>query len=396
MTINLTLLRNVASLFNGKTPSRDEQRNTGHPVLKIRDIDEEGRFYGSFNSFVDDEFFFRFESKRLQIGDCLILNAAHNCEYVGSKQYHVDQQVAGAIATGEWLIVRPNIKVLDPAFLRHWLTSRSAKYQIKNIVKGIHLYPKDVEYLQIPCPPLPEQKRIAAILDKADAIRRKRQQAVKLADEFLRSVFLDMFGDPVTNPKGWPTFRLKELIKEGDKINYGVVQPGSEYPEGVPIIRVGDLLRRKLIKDKLKKIDPKIDFQHKRSRLIGDEILIACVGSIGKIRVVGRSLAGCNIARAIARVRPTEKVSRLYLSMFLKTSFVQNYFIRETRTVSQPTLNIGMIENAPVLIPPIFRQKIFDDIYRKRELVREKYTTILAQNGKLINSLIQRAFRGEL
>ncbi|HNJ85088.1 MAG TPA: restriction endonuclease subunit S, partial [Agitococcus sp.] len=59
------------------------------------------------------------------------------------------------------------------------------------------------ESLEIPLPPLAEQKRIAAILDKADAIRRKRQQAIKLADEFLRSVFLDMFGDPVSNPKGW-------------------------------------------------------------------------------------------------------------------------------------------------------------------------------------------------
>ena len=57
--------------------------------------------------------------------------------------------------------------------------------------------------LEIPLPPLPEQKRIAAILDKAAAIRRKRQQAIQLADDFLRAVFLDMFGDPVTNPKGW-------------------------------------------------------------------------------------------------------------------------------------------------------------------------------------------------
>jgi len=65
----------------------------------------------------------------------------------------------------------------------------------------------------IPLPPLPEQKRIAAILDKADAIRRKRQQAIQLADDFLRAVFLDMFGDPVTNPKGWNIRPIKEMAK---------------------------------------------------------------------------------------------------------------------------------------------------------------------------------------
>lgn len=64
---------------------------------------------------------------------------------------------------------------------------------------------------QIPLPPLAEQKRIAAILDKADGIRRKRQQAIELADEFLRSVFLDMFGDPVTNPKGFAKAPITEL-----------------------------------------------------------------------------------------------------------------------------------------------------------------------------------------
>jgi len=66
--------------------------------------------------------------------------------------------------------------------------------------------------LEIPLPPLAEQKRIAAILDKADAIRRKRQQAIKLADDFLRSVFLDMFGDPVTNPKGWDVKSIGEFL----------------------------------------------------------------------------------------------------------------------------------------------------------------------------------------
>ncbi|POC15472.1 type I restriction endonuclease subunit R, partial [Vibrio vulnificus] len=65
--------------------------------------------------------------------------------------------------------------------------------------------------LEIPLPPLEEQKRIAAILDKADAIRQKRKQAIALADEFLRSVFLEMFGDPVSNPKGWEEPILSDI-----------------------------------------------------------------------------------------------------------------------------------------------------------------------------------------
>lgn len=85
------------------------------------------------------------------------------------------------------------------------------------------------EGFEIPLPPLPEQKRIAAILDKADAIRRKRQQAIQLADDFLRAVFLDMFGDPVTNPKGWPLKRFGEI--------------GTWASGGTPSRAVADFLR---------------------------------------------------------------------------------------------------------------------------------------------------------
>ncbi|MBF4426686.1 restriction endonuclease subunit S, partial [Vibrio anguillarum] len=95
----------------------------------------------------------------------------------------------------------------------------------------------NIRALQIPLPPLEEQKRIAAILDKADAIRQKRKQAINLADEFLRSVFLDMFGDPVTNPKGWEVKKLKDLTS---KLGSGSTPRGGKeayLSEGISLIR---------------------------------------------------------------------------------------------------------------------------------------------------------------
>ena len=109
---------------------------------------------------------------------------------------------------------------------------------------------------KIPLPPIEEQKRIAAILDKADAIRQKRQQAIALADQFLRSVFLDMFGDPVTNPKGWDkkplgrVFKLssgngltaKEMDADGRYTVYGgngISGFHSEYMFEAPLLRIG-------------------------------------------------------------------------------------------------------------------------------------------------------------
>lgn len=201
--ISVVTIGDIADVFNGKTPSKNEQRSEGLPILKIKDVTENGEFKGSFESFVDTVFYKRNSKKKLRQGDSLILNAAHNADYVGSKQFRACEKVDGVIATGEWLIVRPKPELADSAYVNFWLKSDEAKPRIRDLVKGIHLYPKDVVRLEISLPSLEEQKRIAAILDKADSIRRKRQQAIDLTDQLLRSVFLDMFGDPVMNPKGW-------------------------------------------------------------------------------------------------------------------------------------------------------------------------------------------------
>src|SRR5690606_5794791 len=121
-----------------------------------------------------------------------------------------------------WLRRRREV---DTSYIQHAMNSTDVQRFIQNssgATVGTYTINRANE-TEIPLPPLPEQKRIAAILDKADAIRRKRQQAIQLADEFLRSVFLDMFGDPVTNPKGW------EVRPVGDICD--CIVPGRDKPK---------------------------------------------------------------------------------------------------------------------------------------------------------------------
>ncbi|MDO8417565.1 MAG: restriction endonuclease subunit S [Agitococcus sp.] len=260
-----------------------------------------------------------------------------------------------------------------------------------------NLSPKSLALMEIPLPPLSEQKRIAAILDKADSIRRKRQQAIKLADEFLRSVFLDMFGDPVTNPKGWDRKELGDYIAEGDRINYGIVQPGDEVENGVPIVRVGDFKSGKIDKSNLKRVSLDIDKKHLKSKLVGDEILIACVGATaGKVALADMSLSGFNTVRAVTRVRLNEKVNRHYFFRYLQSPFVQQYFQKQLRTVGQPTLNGTQIAQTPILIPDVKHQQKYLEVATKVDLW---ISSIEDQNNQLttfIGSLTQKAFSGSL
>jgi type I restriction enzyme S subunit len=251
------------------------------------------------------------------------------------------------------------------------------------------------EQVKIPVPPLAHQREIADTLDRAEALRAKRRTTLSELDALTRSIFHALCGDPATNPRSWPTARLAELIRDDDGINYGVVQPGEDVEDGVPLIRVGDLQDGSINLSRLKKIATSIEKKYKRSRLHGDEILVSCVGSIGTVVLAEISMKGFNIARAVARIRLSGKVNRNYVAAYLQTDFVQKYFTRELRTASQPTLNIKQIAETEVRLPP---ENIQNELARQVAMVdklKSAHRAFLAELDALFASLEHRAFRGE-
>jgi type I restriction enzyme S subunit len=291
-------------------------------------------------------------------------------------------------------------KSVDPAFMSYVFRTRHIQKQLDGIKSGTTsvyaIYYKNLQGVRVPLPPLAEQKRIAGILDAADALRAKRREALARLDTLLQATFLDLFGDPVTNPKGWKTTELGELIEKGDTINYGVVQPGDDYANGHPLVRVADLDGGELSTASIKLIDPAIERKYKRSRLNGRELLVSCVGSIGTVCKVPLSAKGFNVARAVARVPLVDSIERDFMLHCLRTTAVQRHFQKETRTVSQPTLNIAVIKTAPVIQPPMALQSRFARIAEVVEGQKVQQRGHLAELDTLFASLQSRAFRGDL
>ena len=286
---------------------------------------------------------------------------------------------------------------LDRRFLFQYLRTPRIRAEATRLAVGINLprlKPDALAEFEIPLPPIEEQRRIAAILDAADALRAKRRQALAKLDTLTQAIFIDMFGD--TAREGEIT-ELKDLVRSDDKINYGVVQPGSDYPNGHPLVRAGDLKFGAIDHSDIKLIDPDIDAKYERSRLIGDEILVSCVGSIGEVALVQEAEAGWNIARAVARVPIDEGLAlRSFVAAQLRGARVQRYFDNELRTVSQPTLNIKQIKLAPVLVPSMPSQQKFVEVEARLEKERSQIKAQESNLDSLFASLQQRAFRGEL
>ncbi len=389
-------LNEVASVFNGKTPSKAEQRSEGHPVLKIRDVSEIGEYRGKFESFVDHELAEKYAAKRVRKGDTLILNAAHNAEYVASKTYRAQPPTFDALATGEWLMIRPSEKLLDGGFVHHWVTSKQIRRQLRELVNGIHLYPKDVARLQIPLPPLAEQKRIAAILDAVDALRAKRREAFAQLDALLQSTFLSLFGDPVNNPMGWPILSGDVLCR---RITVGiVVQPASYYREsGVPALRSLNVRANRISMDNLVYFSEE-DNETKlaKTRIKENDILLVRTGQPGTAAVVPKELDGINAIDILIASPDLSQVSPIYLSFYFNSPSGKAMALGAQRGQIQKHLNVGSLKEAPIPVPPLPLQQKFATIVESIERQKTTQRAHLAELDALFAALQHRAFRGEL
>lgn len=228
-------------------------------------------------------------------------------------------------------------------------------------------------------PSLKEQKRIASILDKADGIRRKRKQAINLTDQLLQSIFLDMFGDPVTNPKGWEIRKFGELVDnlDGKRIPVKSAERkkmSGEYPyygaSGI-IDYVDDFIFN----------DEALLISEDGANLLARSTLIAFI-------VRGKYWVN-NHAHVLSE---NGKAKLQYLKFSINLRSIKEYITGS----AQPKLNQGMLNKIPIPNAPFELQQKFEGIVNKREAIIEKYT--IAQKGSedLFSSLTKNAFSGEL
>jgi type I restriction enzyme S subunit len=386
-------LADVADVFNGKTPSKAEQRNEGHPVLKIRDVNDYGDFRGRFGSFVDEEFATKYEPKCIRDGDILILNAAHNAEYVGSKTYSAQPQTLGALATGEWLVVRPRGNRLYPRFAKFWIESSQTRSAIRELVKGIHLYPKDVSRLRIKLPTLSEQRRIAEVLDQAEALRAKRRAALAQLDTLTQAIFLDMFGEERDILEKWPTRSLGGLLEFLTSGSRGWAKHYSE--QGDLFLRIQNVKHDELSLDDIAYVTPPDTAEAKRTRVEPYDVLLSITADLGRNAVVPHGLGPAYINQHLAILR-TGSLAPKFLSAYLNSPSGQRQIARKNRHGVKAGLNFDDIRSFSIPTPPLNLQREFALRASKIEHLKVLQRRSQMELNAVFGSLQSRAFEGNL
>jgi type I restriction enzyme S subunit len=252
----------------------------------------------------------------------------------------------------------------------------------------------DIENFTIPLPPLEEQKHIAAVLSKAEALIAERKQSIQLLDEYLKSTFLEMFGDPVKNEKGWEMKSGEEYLS---KLTVGVViKPASHYVEkGVIALRSLNIKPNRIDLTNLVYF-AKESHQGSLAKSIlkeGDVVFVR-TGLTGTAAIIPKELDGCNCIDLII-TRPKENIlNQLYLVFFFNSDFGKRLVSEKEVGGIQKHFNIGAIKKLKIPIPSLQLQTQFAQIVEKTEALKAQYTAHLQELEQLYGALSQRAFRG--
>jgi len=300
------------------------------------------------------------------------------------------------------LCLRPKQEIVFPRFLFHYLSSSVFLQMIpaitKKSVNQASFTVTAFKFLKIPLPPLPEQQRIAAILDKADAIRRKRQQAIQLADDFLRAVFLDMFGDPVTNPKGWYTDSLLSHGSFKNGLNYGRGDSGVS----IKCLGVGDFKALKSISDMSTLSTLELNSLPSHDYLLKDGDLVF-VRSNGNKALVGRCITIYTNEEQVTfsgfciRYRvSSHEILPEYLNYLFRTPSMKKSMLQGGQGANIQNINQKILSEISIPIPPSKMQKQFINIVKRFDKTLNKNTNSEYYTAQIFDSLSQQAFSGKL
>jgi len=285
---------------------------------------------------------------------------------------------------------------IDNKFLLYFL--RSNEESLANRANGSTfsaITQKDLQNLEVPFPPLATQQKITAILDAADAYRQKTKALMEKYDQLAQSLFLEMFGDPVKNPKGWEEVTIRDLVRE---VKYGTSDKAGEKG-AYPYLRMNNITYQGYMDlTDLKYIDISTSVREKYLVRKGDVIFNRTnskelVGKTGLITSNDEMV----IAGYLIRIRVNEFANPYYLWAHLNSKWAKLTLMNMCKNiVGMANINAQEMQNIKILKAPINLQNQFADRIQLIEAQKQQAQATHTKAEELFNSLLQRAFKGEL
>ncbi len=380
-------LGDAATFVNGYAFKPKDWSNSGKEIIRIQNLTGKGSDINFFQGEIDEKY-------RVTNGDLLISWSATLGIFEWAKEdAWLNQHIFKVVF---------NKKEFDKTFFKYLISSVIKFFEqrvhgstMKHITKG------NFDAAIVPYPPIEEQKRIAMILDKADALRQKNKQLLAAYDELLQSTFLEMFGDPVTNPKGWDKSYLQNCYpspKSGTKCGpFGSALKKHEYTDtGIPVWTMDNIQPNRFVDGKSLYIS-----ENKYDDLLGyktekNDVIISRAGTVGKMCIIpydGKAIISTNLIR----LRLNKNVLRpIYFTTLMSNWGPKVARLKTGRDDSFTHMNTGILNKIELPIPPIRLQNQFSQIVENIEAQKSILKQSIQESEDLFNGLVQKAFKGEL
>ena len=388
-------LGEVFKTVTGNTPPKSAAHYYGNdvPLVKPPELND-----GEVDSANDGLTFSGAEVARVAPEGSVLVSCIGNLGKIGlaTRSVAFNQQINA---------IYPNPTVALSKFVFYQTFSPQFRTQLGSLAAGttVAIVNKSrFNSIAVPLPPLEEQQRIVAVLDEAfDGLARARahaesnlQNARDLFESYLGAVF-------TRDAEDWDVQPISELVEADCTLSYGIVQPGDDVANGLPIVRPTDLGERTIKLDGLKRIGPSKANSYARTTLKGTEILLCVRGSTGVLALAAKELEGANVTRGIVPIRfdPSKIEQRLGYYQFLSKP-VQDQIRAGTYGAALMQINIRDLRQLSFSVPPVDQQSgiivKLDSVADDFDLLVEGCEAKLQDIDDLRQSLLQKAFAGEL
>ncbi len=376
----------LCNLVNGKAFSETDWSTTGLPIIRIQNLNGSDRPFNHWAGSLDKQV-------RIEPGDMLlawsgtpgtsfgahIWNGPHGVLNQHIFRVDLDERRVSK----EWAVRAVNGSLAQLIHLAH------GGVGLKHVTKGT------VENLKIPVPPLADQRRIAAILDQADALRAKRRATVETLDKLTESLYVESFGDPVRNPNSWPIKDLSQVcrkITDGEHLNPQFVE------SGLPMVMAADVLDSQVDLSSAKRITTEDGkrFRRKCAPERGDILLVSRGATIGRLCEVATD-EEFSLMGSVILIKPQPSmVTSSYLRSLLKHPSILQRLRLASGSSAQQAIYLKDIQNIKCPIPELELQRRYTQALDRVNVLAAVERKATEKMNQLFSSLQHRAFRGEL
>ena len=370
----------AATFINGYPFKPSEWTIRGLPIIRIQNLTGSSNVVNYYDKLIDERY-------EVNDGDILISWSASLGVYEWRKgkallNQHIFKVVFDKLA-------------FDKSFFKYIISQKIEEMlQFTHGSTMKHITKKYFDEILIPLPPLDVQQKIADILNRAYIIIEKRKAQIAKLDLLVKSQFIEMFGDPVTNSKNWPVKQIKEfaMVKIGP---FGSLLHAEDYIEGgIPLVNPSHISDRKIV------IDPKLTISNEKYKglsayaMQAGDVVLGRRGEIGRCAVVTAGEHLCGTGSMFIRIE--HGYLPMMLQWIISSDSMRKLLENKAVGITMLNLNAGMISGLEVITPPLDLQNRFANLVRAADKSKLEMRQGLNKLELLYKSLMQKCFNGEI